>query len=188
MDSGIIVEGGNPDSGSDTLNFNGAGATVTVNLGLKTITETGFGAVSYSGIELANVNAATGNVTVNGTDGDDTTVVSPTGANAATLVNNDAAPTFNLSGIGTLLVDQLAGDDTLRVDYTSAAETIAVNVPAGSISDGTLETVTFTNANTEAVAGLWRTKGMTRSTSPPIRTSRSSSTVATRLAARRATR
>jgi Ca2+-binding RTX toxin-like protein len=148
---GILVEGGNPDSGSDTLAFNGAGAAITVNLAARTIRETGFGAVLYSGMETANVNAATANLTVNGTAGDDTTVVTPTGANAATLVNNATSPTFNLSGIGTLLVDQLAGDDTLRVDYTSAAETISVNVPAGSIGNGTLETVTFANANTEAV-------------------------------------
>ncbi len=147
----LVIEGGNPDSGSDTLNFNGAGAAVTVDLGLKTITEAGSGAVGYSGIEFANVDASTANITVNGTTGDDTTVVTPTGANAATLVNNDAAPTFNLSAIGTLLVDQLAGDDILRVDYTSAAETITVDVPTRLITDGAQETVTFNGANTEAL-------------------------------------
>ncbi len=152
----LIVEGGNPGGGSDIIEFNGAGLAVTIDLGLKTIAESGFAAVDYSSIELVNVNAATANVTVLGTLGDDTTVVTPTAANAATLVNNAAAPTFNLSAVGTLLVDPLAGDDTLRVDYTSAAETIAVNVPAGMISDGTLESVTFANANTEAVQSVRR--------------------------------
>ncbi len=147
--AGLITQGGNPDDGSDVLNFSGAGAAITVGLAAKTITENF--TVTYSGIETAIINAAAGDVNVNGTAGDDSTVVTPTGANSATLVNNDETPTFNLSGIGTLLVNQLAGDDTLRVDYTSASEAIAVNVPAGSIGDGTLETVTFANVNTEAV-------------------------------------
>ena len=149
--TGLVVEGGNPGSGSDVLNFTGAGATVTMALGASTITETGFAAVNYTGVETANVNAGGANLTMTMTAGDDVTDISLTGASAGRLQNNDVSPIVHFSNSATFTVDQLAGDNVLRVRYTTNADTIAVNVPAGTISDGTLETVNFVNANTDAV-------------------------------------
>ncbi|MDA1053079.1 MAG: dockerin type I domain-containing protein [Planctomycetota bacterium] len=152
FDAGMEVQGGNPSSGSDVLNFTGSGANpVTVDLGLQRITETSFGSVNYTGIETANVDAATADLTVNTGTGDDHTVVTPTGANAGTLVNNNAAPTVNFTNSGMFTVDQQGGDDVLQVRYTTNADAITVNVPAGVISDGVLETVNFINAETETL-------------------------------------
>ncbi|NJN14713.1 MAG: hypothetical protein HC813_03630, partial [Planctomycetes bacterium] len=63
----ILVNGGEPSSGSDVLNFNGTGGDVTVNLENSTILETGMGLVTFTGIETLNVDAMGGNITVVGT-------------------------------------------------------------------------------------------------------------------------
>ncbi len=150
----LVVEGGNPDGGSDTVEFT-ASATlanlVTVDLGSNTIGEATFAAVSLVGIEVVNTNAAGHNLDVDTGLGNDHTVVTLMGADAGTLVNNVAAPAVNFSNTATLAIDQQTGDDVLQVRYTSGADTIAVDLPAGLISDGVLETVNFVNANTAAV-------------------------------------
>ena len=73
----LLVEGGNPDGGSDVLNFIGDGGDVTIDTANTAITENGFGAVNFSGIESvhADVNGA---LTVEGTDADDIINVTPT--------------------------------------------------------------------------------------------------------------
>ncbi len=74
---GIYVSGGNPGSGSDVLNFTGAGADVTIDIAAATITEAGFAAVNFSGIETLNADV-NGALTVEGTDADDLIDVTPT--------------------------------------------------------------------------------------------------------------
>ena len=89
---GIFVEGGDP-SASDTLNFTGDGtAPVTIDLTAQTVTEIGFGSVSYTGVEGLNVNANGQPVTVNDTAGPNTLEVTPTGANSAILQSKAPVP------------------------------------------------------------------------------------------------
>lgn len=82
---GILVDGGNPSAGSDVLNFLGAGAAITVNLPTVSITETGFGPVSYLGVEDVAINGGAAALTVNGTTADDRFDVQPTAAGAGSL-------------------------------------------------------------------------------------------------------
>ena len=143
---GIIVEGGNPDNGSDTLNFNGAGAAVTVNLSLKTITETGFGAVSFSGIESVNVDANGAALTVTGTAGNDTYDVTPFGAgndgsfthnltsNVAFAYDNSSSITFD-GGAGGDDVVQLRGDEAIDL-VTATATTVTIDGSTVTIGAG----------------------------------------------------
>src|SRR5678815_3355983 len=82
---GVNVQGGNP-SASDVLNFTGTGGAVTLDLVAQTVTETGFGPVSFSGVETLNVNAGAGAISVVGTSGPDDLSVTPTGATTSTVV------------------------------------------------------------------------------------------------------
>src|SRR5262249_42422557 len=85
---GVSLLGAEPD-GNDTLNVTGGGATQTVSLANVTlanrpitITETGFGAIQFSGIEAVNVLANGGSVAVTGSAAVDNVRVAPTLANA----------------------------------------------------------------------------------------------------------
>ncbi|QDU29976.1 hypothetical protein ETAA8_50940 [Anatilimnocola aggregata] len=82
---GVQVDGGNPSSGSDVLNFVGAGAAITVSLTADTITEGAFGPVNYVGIEDVAIAGAAAALTVNGTAADDRFDVQPTAAGAGSL-------------------------------------------------------------------------------------------------------
>ncbi len=75
----LFIEGGNPDSGSDVLNFTGSGVgAVTLNLTNHTVQEAGFAAVSYSGMETVHIDANSA-LTVDGTTNNETFNVTPTG-------------------------------------------------------------------------------------------------------------
>src|SRR5262249_25086550 len=80
----IEVQGGDP-SASDTINFTGSGGAVDVDLAAQTVTEFGFAPVSFTGVEVLNVSAGGGAITVFGTTRADNVTVTPTGANTATL-------------------------------------------------------------------------------------------------------
>jgi hypothetical protein len=151
----LIVQGGEPNAGSDLLMFTGSGANpVTVNLDNQTVTETTFQPVVFTGIETLEVDSAAANLTILTTDGDDLTEIHPTGLSSGTVKNNDASPLVEFVNAGIFTVDQQTGDDVLEVHYTTNPETIDVDVPAGMISRGGLETVNFVNANTEALQVL----------------------------------
>ncbi len=124
---GVIVEGGNPDSGSDVLNFTGAGADITVDLGAQTIQETGFSAVNFSSIETVNLNANGANVTVNGGVQEERVIFDADGTDAGLLTSSILNTDFNISGIGDLTINGNGGDDTLRVVGSSDPETYTVN-------------------------------------------------------------
>ena len=144
----IVVEGGNP-SASDVLNFTGAGGTIAVNLGGATITEAGFGPVGYTGIEIANVDAAGGDLDLTGTSGADVLSITPTDTDSATATllssnpNIGSTPVINGSAIGTLNVDLAGGADRLVVSATQAGETITAD--GALVTVGTFETVNYTN-------------------------------------------
>ena len=157
FDTGIEVQGGNP-SASDVLNFLGAGAAVAVDFGNEFIAETGFSAVGFTGIEIANVDTAGGDLNLAATGGDDVLSITPTGANAATsrLISSNpgvsGTPVVNGSLIGTLNVDLSGGSDQLVVNGTQGGETVTVN--GLLVTVGALETVNYTNAEDLRVAGL----------------------------------
>jgi hypothetical protein len=148
--SSLAIHGNNP-SASDVLNFNGSGAgAVTANFGAQTVTETGFGSVSFTGVEVLNVNANSQNLTIQTTTGDDSLTVAPTGTNAVTAqltASNPAigaSPLINGSNITTLNVDLLGGSDHLTVNGTQGGETITVT--GAMVTVAALETVNYSNA------------------------------------------
>ncbi|MDX1926571.1 MAG: dockerin type I domain-containing protein [Pirellulaceae bacterium] len=150
---GVVVDGSNP-SASDVLNLNAPTGAVAVNLG-ATSTVNGYGAaVTMIGVETLNASAGNNNLTVNGTTGDDSLEVTPTGANNATfrLTKSSPAvgstPVVNGSQIGTLSVDLQGGNDVLTVNGTTAGE--AITVTTGLVTVGTHETVNF--AGVEALS------------------------------------
>ncbi len=150
---GVFVDGGNP-SASDTLNFNGAGAAIAMDIAANTVTETGFGPVDAAGVEHISIDAAGANLTVAGTVGSDSLDVTP-GNNAATIrltkttPDIGAAPVINASNIGALNVDLLGGNDNLTVHGTNAGE--AITVTGALVTVGALETVNYTNAEALAI-------------------------------------
>lgn len=154
----VIVEGGDPDTGSDVLNFTGSGAgVVTVDLQAQTVTEAGQLPVGFTGIETLNANGAGQTLTVQGTANDDTFAVTPYGGSAGTLQANGQAPVVNYSNVSanTVAVDTLGGEDRLIVNATSVADSITVNVPGASVDTGANGgLVSFSNAEALHVNGL----------------------------------
>jgi uncharacterized repeat protein (TIGR01451 family) len=149
---GIMIDGGDP-SASDVLNFTGTGGDVTVDLQAGTVQEAGFGAVSLVGVEEVNVSAASGNVTVVGTTGDDDLTVTPGAANDAVVTASGLNTVFHLTGVGTLSIDGNGGSsDTLSVNATSAADTIAANGTSVAITGR--ETVNFIDIDALKLYGL----------------------------------
>ena len=191
----LVVEGGDP-SASDVLNFTGSGTTanlITANYGAATVTEATFAAVTYTGIEVLNVNAANHDLSVLATSGNDALAITPTGAAAASMAITSTSPsigstpTLNGSNIGTLSVDLLAGSDQLVVNGTQGVDAINVSsflVGVNPLIGGPFETVNYNN--TEDVT-FWVKQATTPSLRrrPPQRR-QSSSTAATRSVVRRA--
>ncbi|MDB5337293.1 MAG: hypothetical protein JWN70_2912, partial [Planctomycetaceae bacterium] len=173
-----FVNGGNPDSGSDVLNFNTAVGPVTINLGDSTIDDTGIAGgvdLTYTGIETINLNANALSPTVVGSSGDDNLTVMPNDASsgkvflgniaiqAGTVLTPVAAPIVNyLNTAGHAVnVDLGAGQDNLIVVGNSVPQTFTVNLPGASVgiddtpngigNDGL---VTYINNESLAVYGL----------------------------------
>ncbi len=139
---GVFVNGGDP-SGSDTLNFTGSANSVTVDLGLSTITELSFNPVQYIGIERVNLTIANQPMVVKGTAGDDTFNFTPSAANAGsfTAASTGAvvstSPLFTYTGAGpSIAIDGgTAGFDTLGLTATAGNDTInAVQTGSSSLS------------------------------------------------------
>src|SRR5262249_34106422 len=100
------INAGGP-SASDLANLNGnCAAAIDAQIGNSDGTAIvkggGLGTVTLSGVEVANLKAATQNLNVSTTAGADVLVATPTGANAATLRANNVSPTVNGTSIGTL--------------------------------------------------------------------------------------
>ncbi|MCO6458749.1 MAG: hypothetical protein J5I93_25865 [Pirellulaceae bacterium] len=153
---GIEVQGGNPGSGSDTLEFISIGST-TVDLANSEITDAagvGSPTASYSGIEtvdLFTVGDVAVNLTVLGSDDDDRVEVTPLGPNSGTLRANGANPVVNFFNAATFTVDTLDGSDTLAVTATAGADAISVNNSTAVPTVTVVGREAVNHANVEAV-------------------------------------
>jgi Ca2+-binding RTX toxin-like protein len=140
---GVTVNGGQPDSGSDVLNFVGGGAAVTVDLAAGTIQELGFGAVAYAGKETVNIDANAA-LTVNGTANNDILNVTPTGAGMDGHFNHDGTigVVFNYTDAATATFAGGGGNaDELNIFGDGVADAItsaasAVTVDASTVTLG----------------------------------------------------
>jgi len=100
------LDGGDP-SGRDTANLAGASGLVTVNLANSTLstntTITGYGGpvstVTLIGDEVANLNANSGGLTINGTAQPDALTYTPTGASAGTVTSAGLNTVFNFTQV-----------------------------------------------------------------------------------------
>lgn len=141
--------------GADTVTATGNGGAVTAALGVATPTLTGggLGSMSFPNVEVVNLNAGAGAITVNGTAGPNVYAVTPTGANAATVQVGGATPVLNTTNTGALTIaDGTAGDgDLLTVIGTAAGETITVDSAAATITVGGLKAVAYSAANVEGL-------------------------------------
>ncbi|MCM2371709.1 dockerin type I domain-containing protein [Aporhodopirellula aestuarii] len=128
---GIAIEGGNPDDGSDVLNFTGAGATITSDLAGRTVQEMGFAAVGFTGIETVNIAGGAAALNANLTVADDELTYRPTGAASGTFQNDNDNTTFNFTNVaGAFTVNALASvGDHVIVEGTNSHDNIAVNSP-----------------------------------------------------------
>ena len=106
---GIFVEGGDPDNGSDVLNFNGSGAAIVADLALRTVSEAN--PVSFSGIETVNIDSATADLRVN-TSAANTIAVNVPG----NTISDGVLETVNFTaGTKALQVFGEEGNDTFTV-------------------------------------------------------------------------
>ncbi len=140
----VSLEGGQPDDGSDVLNFIGTGAgAVTLDLTAKTITEAGLGPVAFTGFETVNIDA-NNTLTVDGTASSETINVTPVNAD-----NDGSFDHSGSAGIGFNYTDATAvtfngggGNDLLNVvgnvgDNVVTADGATVDVDGSVITLGT---------------------------------------------------
>ncbi len=116
----MSVQGDDSANHSNTLSFTSTGATA-VNLGAASIDDAGVAGapdVLYSGIDFINVDTANQTLTINGTVGNDTLTVTPTGANSGSADAGDFFPQTTYANVAanTLSVNLLGGNDTLEVE------------------------------------------------------------------------
>ncbi|MEM7311707.1 MAG: dockerin type I domain-containing protein [Planctomycetota bacterium] len=156
------VLGGNPDNGSDTLNFNGAGADITTDLTDRTIQEFAFTDVIFSGIETANIDAGDAALTTDLTSADDELTYRPTGAEAGTFQNAGDNTTFNFTDVAGDFTVNGEGSvaDHLIVEGTNSHDQIAVDSPnrTATVTDATgtaLKTVTLAD-DVETITAMGR--------------------------------
>ena len=168
----LSVHGGNPDNGSDVLNFAGAGAAITANLAARTVTETGFLPVDFVGIETVNITAAGAALNADLTANDDELTYRPTGAQAGTFRNENDNTTFNFTNVaGAFTVNALASvADHLIIEGTNSQDRIAIDSPnrTATVTDaaGTvLKTVTMAN-DVEIITAMGRAGNDTFTVTP----------------------
>jgi hypothetical protein len=149
----ITLAGGDP-SASDVASLTGDGTAVVAHLGGATASVTGgaLGNVALPGIEVLNLNAGAGSITLAGTSSGDAFTVTPTGANTATSQVGTLSPVVNSTTTSTLTVDADGGSDTLTITATSAGDTI--NVSGAAVTVVGLQPVNFVNVESLAVNGL----------------------------------
>jgi hypothetical protein len=122
--TGTWQSSGDP-SASDVLNFTSTGGNVTVNFATSTIQETGFAAVSFTGVEVLNTNVGNADIFVLGTVNDDEFTVTPDVAVATTRLQFKNL-TLNANNIDEFFINGVSGDDTLTVNATATANTVNV--------------------------------------------------------------
>ena len=146
IDTGVEIQGGNPDGGSDVLNFTGSGAgAVTVDLDAQTIQEAGFGPVFYGGVETINVDANAA-LTINGTAANDILNVTPTGVGfdgtfthdgtLGVVFNYTDAATATFAGGGGVADELNIFGDGNADSISSAASAVTVDLSTVTIGGG----------------------------------------------------
>ena len=137
----MIVDAGDPDSGSDTIIYTSTGATV-VDLGLSTIDDDGVNPpadVTWTGVEQIVVAGAGFGLTLAGTAVDDVISYVPQGPASGQLQANGVLPVVRFSGVGGLTITAAASTgDVVVVQGTTNHDVITVDSPT--------RTVTVTNA------------------------------------------
>ena len=154
----ISLQGGEP-SASDVANLTGDGTAVVANVGdaSPTVTGGGLGTVNLSGVEVLNLDAATGDLTINGTAGDDSADVTPLGVSSGKAQINDETPVVNFSNTGTLTIDLAGGIDELTVNGTAGADSITVAGGTVTVVDAgpiTREPINYSNIEALTVNSL----------------------------------
>jgi hypothetical protein len=148
---GISVQGGDP-SASDVLNFTSSGGNVTVNFAASTVTEAGFSPVSFTGVEILNLNAAGGGLTVTGTDAPETWRYTPTLAAAGTVTRDGAVLVTHFTNVaGTFALNAGGGSDSLVVNGTATPDLITVT--GTQVTVGALKTVDYAAVEALTVNG-----------------------------------
>ena len=153
-DVAVFVNGGEPDSGSDALNFISQGST-TVDLGASTIDDDVTASspdVIYSGIETVDVTSNAQNLTVAATDGNDVINVTPLTGTSGTLQVTGLSPMVTFSDTGTFTADGAGGSDTLVVNADNGGN--AITVSAAAVTVDALLTVNGTTIEALSVNGL----------------------------------
>ena len=142
----VFVDGGDPIGGSDDLNLNIGGGTLTFNPGPESdegsFVLDALPAVSFDHIEGGTITGTLPNATVNinGTNADNDITIIGTGANSFT-VSVDGSPAFAFDDIANLSVDGLAGDDDIDIDVNDLALTSFVVVGGLPSTNGDIVTV-----------------------------------------------
>src|SRR5262249_38892158 len=126
----------------------------------------GLGSVWLPGVEVLNLSAGAGKITLAGTSGADAFTVTPTGANTATAQVGSLSPVVNTTNTGDLSVDAAGGSDSLTVNATSAGETI--NVDGAAVTVGGLKTVKYSNTESLQVNGLAGSDTFNVTSSPTV--------------------
>jgi hypothetical protein len=129
-----VTSGSSAGSSASVVNLTGNGsAQVTIALGNASAVVTGGGlnTVTITGNEIVNVNNGAGKVLVTGAASPDDLVVTPTGANSASVQNNGLSPVVNVTttatpNTGVLTVAGNGGADVVQVNGTGGPDTIGV--------------------------------------------------------------
>jgi hypothetical protein len=164
----ISVDGGDPTTPpGDTLIYeaNGGATSDVIIGGVHHIQQPGKEDVIYSNFETVNI--ANGVITLNGTTGDDTLVVTGTSATDGSYVltlNGVAGPTVNFTNLQGLVFNALGGNDEMDINNPAGTRLSptpgAFDFEAGTGTDvlklsggaGTSETYTITGVGTGNIA------------------------------------
>ena len=136
----LLIDGSTPDSGSDVLDFDASGAgTVTVNLFGQSITETVRNPVTFSGIELVDINARDNTLAVGGTPDNDTFNVTPRDAGSG-LFDHNGSPgvAFEYINATTTTFSGGGGSDELNVLGDAVADTVTSAASAITVDGSTV--------------------------------------------------
>ena len=147
----LHLNGGNP-SASDVINYSAAGEVI-LDLANQTIDDAGLVGspdVTYTGVEIINLDLNTNDLIIEASGGDDdltVTVLSATSGKieqgvaiqrAGETQGNIVPPLVNYSDTAVdadrVVFDMLGGEDTLFVVGNALAQTWLVDVPAGTVS------------------------------------------------------
>ena len=148
----VTLSGGDSSDNGDSATLN-ATTDTTVTLGGNVATFVGgnLSGVSLStpGVDDVSLNAGTNAITIDGTADDDHFVVTPVGADTATIQVNGHAPVVTTNNSGLLDITAAGGgQNTLDVVLSAASETVTVNSNFVQTIRGALtEQVDYTPAN-----------------------------------------